>query len=247
MTREEYLSIDWKRGNIVKLTNGKEYVVRAVKKKCLLLHSDEFYSYFVADHRIIDCRTSDATEIKKEERPDQYRPKQQYRTQQYRPQRQQNNRYHNNQYRSNQYGGQQYRGNQYGNSTYRGAQYRNSQPGEPPYGNRPYNNRYEQRWNNPNGYANDGNNQYRFNQRMDMGGANGVADSGMAPQFQQANANEMFAPAASQPVGTQELNTSAGNAPELQDSTVKRKRQRIVVKKTIAEKVEYKPRENQEQ
>lgn len=61
MTLNEYLTTDWKRGNIVKLTNGKEYSVAKPKKKCLILYSDEYDAHFVADHRIIECRTSDAS------------------------------------------------------------------------------------------------------------------------------------------------------------------------------------------
>ena len=59
MTAEEYNSTDWQHGNSVRLTNGKEYLVMRQKKRFLLLLSVEFMAYFVADHRIIDCRTSD--------------------------------------------------------------------------------------------------------------------------------------------------------------------------------------------
>lgn len=62
MTQEEYNSTDWNRGNRVKLMNGKEYPVRNHKKRFLLLYSEEFEAYFIADHHIIDCRTSDAIE-----------------------------------------------------------------------------------------------------------------------------------------------------------------------------------------
>lgn len=66
MTQEEYNSTDWNRGNRVKLTNGKEYSVRAQKKKFLLLYSAEHEAYFIADYHIIECRTSDAIESLKE-------------------------------------------------------------------------------------------------------------------------------------------------------------------------------------
>lgn len=59
MTQEEYFSINWHRGNMVQLNNGKEYLVKGVKKKVLVLYSEEYEAYFVADYRIIACRTSD--------------------------------------------------------------------------------------------------------------------------------------------------------------------------------------------
>lgn len=59
MTIEEFFSTDWHRGNRVRLLNGKDYPVKKVKKKYLLLWSEEYEAYFVVDHRIIDCRTSD--------------------------------------------------------------------------------------------------------------------------------------------------------------------------------------------
>lgn len=62
MTQEEYNSIDWQRGNVVRLTNGKEYPVKKPKKRYLLLYSAEHESYFVANCDIIDCRTSDNVE-----------------------------------------------------------------------------------------------------------------------------------------------------------------------------------------
>lgn len=62
MTQEEYNSIDWNRGNTVRLDNGKEYYVKGVKKRFLLLYSEEYDSYFVSDHRIIESRTSDYIE-----------------------------------------------------------------------------------------------------------------------------------------------------------------------------------------
>lgn len=59
MTQEEYLNIDWHRGNTVRLSNGNEYPVKSVKKKLLVLYSDEYEKYFTADYRIIESRTSD--------------------------------------------------------------------------------------------------------------------------------------------------------------------------------------------
>ena len=57
MVQEEFLNIDWKHHNIVKLTNGKEYVVQKHKKKYILLISVEYSAYFVADHNIFVGRT----------------------------------------------------------------------------------------------------------------------------------------------------------------------------------------------
>lgn len=64
MTLEEFYNIDWHRGNMVRLTNGKEYLVKGIKSHgmMLLLYSDEYHACFVADHRIIECRTSDYEE-----------------------------------------------------------------------------------------------------------------------------------------------------------------------------------------
>ena len=59
MTTEVYNSTDWQHGNRVRLTNGKEYHVMRQKKRYLLLLSVEYMAYFVADHRIIQSRTSD--------------------------------------------------------------------------------------------------------------------------------------------------------------------------------------------
>lgn len=59
MTQEEYEATNWHRGNVVRLTNGKEYPVKKVKKRYLLLYSYEYCAYFLADYMIIDCRTSD--------------------------------------------------------------------------------------------------------------------------------------------------------------------------------------------
>lgn len=57
MVQEEFLNIDWKHHNIVKLTNGKEYVVQKHKKRYILLLSVEYSAYFVADHNIVVDRT----------------------------------------------------------------------------------------------------------------------------------------------------------------------------------------------
>lgn len=61
MTLEEFLKIDWYRGNTVRLTNGKEYPVKKVRKHWLLLYSVEYSSFFIVNHLYIDCRTSDAS------------------------------------------------------------------------------------------------------------------------------------------------------------------------------------------
>ena len=61
MTLEEFLKIDWHRGNTVRLTNGKEYPVKKVRKHWLLLYSVEYSSFFIVNHLYIDCRTSDAS------------------------------------------------------------------------------------------------------------------------------------------------------------------------------------------
>ena len=57
MVQEEFLNIDWKHHNIVRLTNGKEHVVQKHKKKYILLISVEYSAYFVADHNIVVGRT----------------------------------------------------------------------------------------------------------------------------------------------------------------------------------------------
>ena len=64
MTIEEYYKTNWHRGNEVKLSNGKVYLVKGTKghRKFLLLYSAEYDANFVADYRIIDCRTSDYEE-----------------------------------------------------------------------------------------------------------------------------------------------------------------------------------------
>ena len=64
MTLKEFVDTNWHRGNVVKLKNGKEYLVKGVKGhgRWLLLYSEEFDAKFVADYRIVDCRTSDYEE-----------------------------------------------------------------------------------------------------------------------------------------------------------------------------------------
>lgn len=57
MLQEDFLKTDWKHHDIVKLTNGKEYVVQKQKKRYILLLSVEYEAYFVADHKIVEDRT----------------------------------------------------------------------------------------------------------------------------------------------------------------------------------------------
>ena len=67
MVQKEFLNIDWKHHNIVKLTNGKEYVVQKHKKKYILLISVEYSAYFVADHNIVVGRTYESRHATYEE------------------------------------------------------------------------------------------------------------------------------------------------------------------------------------
>lgn len=64
MTQEEFNNINWHRGNVVRLENGKEYLVKGTKGhgRWLLLFSEEYGKCFVADHNIVVCRTSDYEE-----------------------------------------------------------------------------------------------------------------------------------------------------------------------------------------
>ena len=64
MTLQEFNEINWHRGNVAKLQNGKEYLVKGTKGhgRWLLLYSEEYDKCFVADYRIVDCRTSDYEE-----------------------------------------------------------------------------------------------------------------------------------------------------------------------------------------
>lgn len=68
MTELEFNNTNWQHHDIVRLTNGKQYVVQKKKrKKYILLFSTEYETYFVADYRITECRThiakDDYTEI----------------------------------------------------------------------------------------------------------------------------------------------------------------------------------------
>ena len=60
-------NIDWKHHNIVKLTNGKEYVVQKHKKKYILLISVEYGAYFITDHNIVVGRTYESRHATYEE------------------------------------------------------------------------------------------------------------------------------------------------------------------------------------
>ena len=64
MTLKEFVDTNLHRWNIVRLRNGKEYLVKGTKGhgRWLLLYSEEFDAKFVADYRIVDCRTSDYEE-----------------------------------------------------------------------------------------------------------------------------------------------------------------------------------------
>lgn len=62
MSEQEFNQINWQYGNKARLTNGKEYTVKKKKKRYILLYSDEYKAYFVADHRITVERTSDEVE-----------------------------------------------------------------------------------------------------------------------------------------------------------------------------------------
>lgn len=64
MTSQEFNDINWHRGNVAKLQNGKEYLVKGTKShgKYLLLYSQEYDKCFVADYKIVECRTSDYEE-----------------------------------------------------------------------------------------------------------------------------------------------------------------------------------------
>lgn len=64
MTLQEFNEINWHRGNVAKLQNGKEYLVKGTKGhgRWLLLYSEEYDKCFVADYRIVKSRTSDYEE-----------------------------------------------------------------------------------------------------------------------------------------------------------------------------------------
>ena len=64
MTLKEFVDTNWHRGNVVKFKSGKEYLVKVTKGhgRWLLLYSEEYDKCFVADYRIVDCRTYDYEE-----------------------------------------------------------------------------------------------------------------------------------------------------------------------------------------
>lgn len=64
MTLQEFNEINWHRGNVAKLNNGKEYLVKGTKGhgKYLLLYSEEYDTYFMADYKIVESRVSDYEE-----------------------------------------------------------------------------------------------------------------------------------------------------------------------------------------
>ena len=64
MTLKEFVDTNWHRGNVVKFKSCKEYLVKVTKGhgRWLLLYSEEYDKCFVADYRIVDCRTSDYEE-----------------------------------------------------------------------------------------------------------------------------------------------------------------------------------------
>jgi len=74
MSEQEFNDIPWQYGNKVRLTNGKEYTVKKKKKRYLLLYSDEYNAYFVADHRITVERTSDKVEDFRANHPERVKP-----------------------------------------------------------------------------------------------------------------------------------------------------------------------------
>lgn len=75
MSEQEFNNIHWQYGNKVRLTNDKQYTVKKKKKRYILLYSDEYNAYFVADHRIIAERTSDIVEDYWANHPDKVKPK----------------------------------------------------------------------------------------------------------------------------------------------------------------------------
>lgn len=58
MTLEEFNQIDWKRGNLVRLNNGKEYSCCYKKDKVLVLWTYEYKKLFNVSYKIIEARTS---------------------------------------------------------------------------------------------------------------------------------------------------------------------------------------------
>ena len=59
MTVEEFNQINWHRGNIVRLTNGKEYPVKKTRKNWLILYSVEYHQFFIVNHTYVAERVSD--------------------------------------------------------------------------------------------------------------------------------------------------------------------------------------------
>lgn len=74
MSEQEFNQINWLYGNKARLTNGKEYTVKKKKKRYILLYSDEYKAYFVADHRITVERTSDEVEDYWVNHPEKVKP-----------------------------------------------------------------------------------------------------------------------------------------------------------------------------
>ena len=67
MLQGDFLNKYWKHHDIVKLTNGKEYVVQKKKKRCILLLSIEYNAFFTADHNIVVGRTYESCHATYEE------------------------------------------------------------------------------------------------------------------------------------------------------------------------------------
>lgn len=57
MTQEEFNTLDWRHNDVVRLSNGKEYLVKIKQTKRLILWTDEYEKYFMATPHIIECRT----------------------------------------------------------------------------------------------------------------------------------------------------------------------------------------------
>lgn len=74
MSEQEFQSIPWQYGSKVRLTNGKQYTVKKKKKRYILLYSDEYKAYFVADHRIVVELTSDTVEDYWANHPEKTKP-----------------------------------------------------------------------------------------------------------------------------------------------------------------------------
>lgn len=74
MLEQEFESIPWQYGNKVRLSNGKEYTVKKKKKRYILLYSNEYHAYFVADYRITVERTSAEVQDYWANHPEKVRP-----------------------------------------------------------------------------------------------------------------------------------------------------------------------------